>query len=354
MPMALRGTRRSPVIHTTSTTRPDTTGWPRRPARALARTRCRRNSPARACLAVAGASDSQRTCPPRRSTRRTSRPSMGIPGRLPGVARPAMHSWRLRGMPSSMHGARSVPSRRSPVSTPSSVTHSSWKASSRRPGVVGAVLPGGQTISIDCSLSDDAIRAEYAPNLRREIDAARRAGLRTEEDLDWTALDVFARLYAETMDQEQGIGLLLLHRGRLSQAPRRARRPSAPACHPAGRRGCGGGPVHRARRPRADAPGRNQRHAAPPLAVQGARGRRAIVGPRPREPRPAPGRWAGRPGGLPVLVQDPLLRAPPPVLTPAAGSWTRRTGRWPRPPRRRLATGSSPHTAPSDPGKSSA
>jgi hypothetical protein len=69
----------------------------------------------------------------------------------------------------------------------------------RRQGVVGAVLTGGQTISIDCSLSDEAIRAEYAPNLRREIDAARRAGLRTEEDPDWRALDAFARLYAETM-----------------------------------------------------------------------------------------------------------------------------------------------------------
>jgi hypothetical protein len=72
-----------------------------------------------------------------------------------------------------------------------------------RPGVVGAVLPGGQTISIDCSLSDDAVRAEYAPNLRREIDAARRAGLRTEEDPDWIALEVFARLYAETMTRSK-------------------------------------------------------------------------------------------------------------------------------------------------------
>lgn len=71
------------------------------------------------------------------------------------------------------------------------------------PDVSGAVLPGGQTISIDCSLGDEEIRAAYAPNLRREIDAARRAGLRTEEDLDWTTVDVFARLYEETMNRSQ-------------------------------------------------------------------------------------------------------------------------------------------------------
>jgi hypothetical protein len=70
-------------------------------------------------------------------------------------------------------------------------------------GVTGAVLPGGQTVSIDCTLPDDEIRATYAPNLRREIDAARRVGLRTEEDGDWNELETFSRLYEQTMARSQ-------------------------------------------------------------------------------------------------------------------------------------------------------
>lgn len=70
-----------------------------------------------------------------------------------------------------------------------------------RSGVIGAVLPGGETVSIDCSLSDEQIRGGYAPNLRREIDAAHRAGLRTVEDREWATIDAFARLYRETMER---------------------------------------------------------------------------------------------------------------------------------------------------------
>lgn len=66
-------------------------------------------------------------------------------------------------------------------------------------GVIGAVLPGGQTVSIDATLDDVTIRARYAPNLRREIDAARRAGMTSEPDPDWAALDAFVRLYSDTM-----------------------------------------------------------------------------------------------------------------------------------------------------------
>ena len=61
------------------------------------------------------------------------------------------------------------------------------------------IVPVGQTVSIDCSLGDDAARAGYAGNLRRRIDAARHAGLFTTHDESWSNLGTFARLYDETM-----------------------------------------------------------------------------------------------------------------------------------------------------------
>ena len=66
-------------------------------------------------------------------------------------------------------------------------------------GVLGGVRPGGQTISIDCRAPDDEVRGAWPGNLRREIDAGRRAGLTTTEDHDWSALETFQRLYTETM-----------------------------------------------------------------------------------------------------------------------------------------------------------
>jgi hypothetical protein len=61
------------------------------------------------------------------------------------------------------------------------------------------VVVVGETVSIDCSLSDDAARVGYAGNLRRQVDASRRAGLSTSHDEDWSDLGTFARLYRETM-----------------------------------------------------------------------------------------------------------------------------------------------------------
>jgi hypothetical protein len=66
-------------------------------------------------------------------------------------------------------------------------------------GIVGGVRPGGQTISIDCRAGDGEIRDAWPGNLRREIDAGRRAGLATTEDRDWGDLETFQRLYTETM-----------------------------------------------------------------------------------------------------------------------------------------------------------
>ena len=61
------------------------------------------------------------------------------------------------------------------------------------------LVPGGPTVSIDCRIDDGAARRGYAKVLRQEIDAARRAGLVTEVDEDWSEIETFTRLYGETM-----------------------------------------------------------------------------------------------------------------------------------------------------------
>jgi hypothetical protein len=63
------------------------------------------------------------------------------------------------------------------------------------------LVPGSTTVSIDCRLDDDAARRGYAKVLRQEIDAARRAGLATEVDADWSEIETFTRLYGETMER---------------------------------------------------------------------------------------------------------------------------------------------------------
>jgi hypothetical protein len=62
-----------------------------------------------------------------------------------------------------------------------------------------SVLAVGSTVSIDCTLGDDAARAQYAPALRQRLRAGRRAGLTTTHDEDWRDLPTFADLYRETM-----------------------------------------------------------------------------------------------------------------------------------------------------------
>jgi len=92
------------------------------------------------------------------------------------------------------------------------------------PPTDGAELPlpqplvlGGPTVSIDCRLDDGAARRGYAKVLRQEIDAARRAGLVTEVDEDWSEIETFTRLYGETMERsgagaEYMMGLADVHR----------------------------------------------------------------------------------------------------------------------------------------------
>jgi hypothetical protein len=54
-------------------------------------------------------------------------------------------------------------------------------------------------VSIDCRLSDEDARSQYARALRQHIAAARRAGFATTHDLEWRDLPAFADLYRETM-----------------------------------------------------------------------------------------------------------------------------------------------------------
>ena len=61
------------------------------------------------------------------------------------------------------------------------------------------VIVGGQTVSVDLTIDDEAVRAAYGRGLARDIGAARRAGLTTSADDGLALLPTFARLYHETM-----------------------------------------------------------------------------------------------------------------------------------------------------------
>jgi Acetyltransferase (GNAT) domain len=61
------------------------------------------------------------------------------------------------------------------------------------------VTPLGPTVSIDCTLDDEAARADYDPKVRRVVDRSRADGVSTVEDVDWTRLPEFTRLYRDTM-----------------------------------------------------------------------------------------------------------------------------------------------------------
>jgi len=61
------------------------------------------------------------------------------------------------------------------------------------------VIPAGPTVSVDLTLAPAAIRAAYGRDLGRQIQVARRAGLRTEPDVGLALLSTFADLYSQTM-----------------------------------------------------------------------------------------------------------------------------------------------------------
>lgn len=61
------------------------------------------------------------------------------------------------------------------------------------------VVAIGPTVSVDLSLSAEAIRSRYGAGLRNDINRARRAGLTTTHDMDFARLSTFTRLYHQTM-----------------------------------------------------------------------------------------------------------------------------------------------------------
>ncbi len=61
------------------------------------------------------------------------------------------------------------------------------------------VVAIGPTVSIDCTVGDDAAWGGYARALRQHIAAGRRSGLVTVHDEEWGQLPEFTRLYRETM-----------------------------------------------------------------------------------------------------------------------------------------------------------
>ncbi len=61
------------------------------------------------------------------------------------------------------------------------------------------VITAGPTVSVDLSVSDEAVHAGYGRDLARTISAGRRHGLTTVHDDTWAYLSAFTRLHQETM-----------------------------------------------------------------------------------------------------------------------------------------------------------
>lgn len=67
------------------------------------------------------------------------------------------------------------------------------------PGGSEPVRELGETVAIDLRREEAAAVAAYRKTLRQEIASARRAGMASRLDEDWSALDTFASLYRATM-----------------------------------------------------------------------------------------------------------------------------------------------------------
>ncbi len=72
------------------------------------------------------------------------------------------------------------------------------------------VVAEGPTVSVDCTIDDDAASSAYARPLRQHIAAARRAGLTTTEDREWAEIETFARLYGATMERNAAADYYLM------------------------------------------------------------------------------------------------------------------------------------------------
>jgi lipid II:glycine glycyltransferase (peptidoglycan interpeptide bridge formation enzyme) len=61
------------------------------------------------------------------------------------------------------------------------------------------IIQLGETVSIDLQQDDATAVAAYSKKLRQEIASARRAGLTTRLEEDWSAVSIFEELYRATM-----------------------------------------------------------------------------------------------------------------------------------------------------------
>ena len=76
-----------------------------------------------------------------------------------------------------------------------------WGTELSAPGPDGSepILPLGETVAIDLRPEEAQQVGSYRKTLRQEIARARRAGMSTRLDEDWSGLEVFADLYRATM-----------------------------------------------------------------------------------------------------------------------------------------------------------
>ena len=76
-----------------------------------------------------------------------------------------------------------------------------WATEFSAPGPDGnePILPLGETVAIDLRPEEVQQVGSYRKTLRQEIARARRAGMTTRLDEDWSGLEVFANLYRATM-----------------------------------------------------------------------------------------------------------------------------------------------------------
>lgn len=68
-------------------------------------------------------------------------------------------------------------------------------------GAAGPLVDHGDAVSIDLSLTPDELWRQTRANHRRDINKARRAGYTFRVDREWSRLDDFVAVYAETMDR---------------------------------------------------------------------------------------------------------------------------------------------------------
>ena len=90
-------------------------------------------------------------------------------------------------------------------------------------GQFGSVVPSGETVAIDLSVSDEARWLQMRSNHRRDISKATKRGEVAEPDATWAGLEAFVQAYRETMTRTGANPYYLFADEVLSRAARGAR-----------------------------------------------------------------------------------------------------------------------------------